>query len=155
MSQCNYVSRSNEFEVTDVEYVKKCLKFYRIDVIQNKDNPNRITMLRQYDDSWWNIESIDQPIQNLTVQLAALVDVDHCDDDPNITELPCIDEWIWKYLKEGEVIILQEIGNEKMRYLIGSSMAINHEGKNLQVDITDIYEKVQKEWGIDPSRCEY
>jgi len=151
----NSVARSNEFEVTDVEMVKKCLAFYRIDADQDKKNPNKIKMIRQYDDSWWGRESINQPIQNLMPILAALVDVDHCDDDPNITELPYVEEWIWRYLKEGEVVILQEVGNDKMRYLTGSSLAINHEGKSLQVDICDIYEKVKKEWNIDPSRCEY
>ena len=47
------------------------------------------------------------------------------------------------HLAEGEVAILEEIGTEKLRYLVGYAVAVNHRGEKLAVSIDDIYEKVR------------
>jgi len=60
-----------------------------------------------------------------------------------------------RHLEKDEVAILMEVGSEKLRYLVGFAMAINHEGDILQVSIRDIYKLVKEEWGIDPTPAEY
>lgn len=60
------------------------------------------------------------------------------------------------HLAEGEVAILQEVGAEKLRYLTGYSIAVNHKGEQLWVSINDIYQKVKDAgWGNDVEEAAY
>lgn len=60
------------------------------------------------------------------------------------------------HLAEGEVAILEEVGAEKLRYLVGYAVAVNHRGEKLAVSIDDIYEKVREAgWGSDISTATY
>lgn len=60
------------------------------------------------------------------------------------------------YLAKGEVAVLQEVGAEKLRYLVGYAVAVNHRGERLAVSIDDIYEKVRAAgWGPDISTATY
>ena len=161
MANCNYTSRSNYFAVKDREELEKCVSFYPglkvfDELYTNGEDKGRVAIGSEDPDfSFYHRVTISNPIQVLPARLAALVDIDHCSDDVNETELPYIDEWIWRLLKDGEVIILQEVGAEKLRYLIGSSMALNYEGKHINIDIDDIYEKVKKEWGVEATQATY
>lgn len=49
-----------------------------------------------------------------------------------------------EHLAEGEVAILQEVGSEKLRYLVGYAVAVNHKGETLSVSIDEIYQMVQE-----------
>jgi hypothetical protein len=53
------------------------------------------------------------------------------------------------HLAEGEVAVLEEVGVEKLRYLVGYAVAVNHRGEKLAVSLDDIYEKVRAA-GWDP-----
>jgi hypothetical protein len=60
------------------------------------------------------------------------------------------------HLAEGEVVVLQEVGAEKLRYLVGYAVAVNHCGEKLAVSIDDIYEKVREAgWGSNVSTATY
>lgn len=60
------------------------------------------------------------------------------------------------HLAEGEVAVLQEVGAEKLRYLVGYAVAVNHRGEKLSVSIDDVYEKVREAgWGPDVSTATY
>lgn len=43
-------------------------------------------------------------------------------------------------IEPGWVAIIQEIGYEKMRYLIGFAIAINHQNEQTQINLGNIYE---------------
>lgn len=43
-----------------------------------------------------------------------------------------------KHLVEGEIAIFVEVGAEKLRYLGGTAVAVNHEGETRRVDLDDI-----------------
>lgn len=61
-----------------------------------------------------------------------------------------------EHLAEGEVAVLQEVGAEKLRYLVAYAVAINHRGEKLAVSIDDIYEKVREAgWGTEVSTATY
>lgn len=60
------------------------------------------------------------------------------------------------HLADGEVAILQEVGAEKLRYLVGYAVAVNYRGETLAVSIDDIYAKVRNAgWGTDVSTATY
>jgi len=60
-----------------------------------------------------------------------------------------------QFLAPGEVAIFQEVGAEKLRYLFGQSIAVNHKGEILTVDLNEIIYKVESEWGVSPTACTY
>ena len=60
-----------------------------------------------------------------------------------------------EHLAEGQVAILMTIGSEKLRYLTGSSVALAWDGRRISVDIADIYDKVELEFGVVPTAAEY
>lgn len=69
-----------------------------------------------------------------------------------------VDFWaeLSEHLITGEVCVAQEVGHEKMRYVSGHSIAVNHEGKILTVNINDIYSKIKEEWKTENvSDCSY
>jgi hypothetical protein len=50
------------------------------------------------------------------------------------------------FLFEGQVAILEEVGHEKLRYLHGSSVAVNHLGETVSINLNDIFQKVAEQW---------
>jgi len=59
------------------------------------------------------------------------------------------------HLQEGEVAVFLEIGYEKLRYLIGYAVAVNHLGEYVSVDLNDIYSKAKDHFGVSPTLAEY
>ena len=60
-----------------------------------------------------------------------------------------------EHLAEGQVAILMTIGAEKLRYLTGYAVALAWDGRRISVDIADIYDKVETEFGVAPNIAEY
>jgi len=50
-----------------------------------------------------------------------------------------IHEELSAHLADGEVAVLMEIGNEKLRYVTGTAIAINNKGESVRVDLEAIY----------------
>jgi len=58
------------------------------------------------------------------------------------------EEEIGRHLCEGEVFVIEEVGSEKMRFLVGITYAYNHKGERLFVNMADaLREKVAAQWG--------
>lgn len=78
------------------------------------------------------------------------------DDEP--TDINIVDE-ISKFLVDGEICILMEVGNEKMRYLIGQAVAFRKgDDRFIEITLDDIYAKAAAEFGVpagDISECTY
>ncbi len=62
-----------------------------------------------------------------------------------------------QHLAENEVAILQEVGHEKLRYLVGEAIAIHSSGESCTLSISDIYAAAQKAFGdtANITRAEY
>lgn len=54
-----------------------------------------------------------------------------------------------QHLVPGSIAVFQEAGAEKLRYITGYSLAVNHLGKTCIVNIDDIYIKARKKFGKD------
>jgi len=76
------------------------------------------------------------------------------DETGDYEELDLLQE-LSEHLPEGEVAILMESGHEKLRYVCGHALAVNHEGEVLHVSLDDIYDKAFEAWGIKPSEASY
>ena len=71
-------------------------------------------------------------------------------DDDDDCEIDFQAELI-EHLAEGQVAIIMTIGAEKLRYLTGYSVALAWDGRRISVDIADIYDKVETEFGVKPT----
>lgn len=61
-----------------------------------------------------------------------------------------------EHLAEGEVAVLEEVGAEKLRYLVGYAVAVNYKGETPSVSIDEVYQKVHEAgWGNDVSTATY
>lgn len=59
-----------------------------------------------------------------------------------------------EHLPDGWVAVYEEVGYEKMRYLVGYAMAINNKGETKEISISEIYERA-KALGEHISVAEY
>jgi len=71
------------------------------------------------------------------------------DGEPTDTYLD-YDERLPRHLAEGEVLVIYEIGREKMRYLIGHAVAVNWDGRVCHVSLDDIYSRAEANFGNKP-----
>jgi hypothetical protein len=62
-----------------------------------------------------------------------------CDPDTD-EEVPFV-ETLATFLAPGSVAVVKEVGAEKLRYLSGWAVAVDHTGQQVQVTLHDIYEK--------------
>lgn len=58
------------------------------------------------------------------------------------------------HLVPGEVAILVETGSEKLRYVSGSAVAVNHKGRCVRLDLNSIYRSARR-LGSHITRAEY
>ena len=79
------------------------------------------------------------------------------DENEEIEEIDFLGE-LSLCLEEGQVLVYQEAGAEKMRYVAGVSIAYNHKGECVSMDMNEIYKRAAKEFGVDEkdiSRAQY
>ena len=128
----NYLcaARTNYFKVRDVVAFREWASQYCVSVI--RDDHDLVGLLNEDPDggSWPSY-------------------------DPETDEEICFTEELSKHLQEGQVAILMEAGAEKLRYVFGQAVAVDHEGNELYVNLRDIYKLVEEEWGARPTPCEY
>lgn len=58
------------------------------------------------------------------------------------------------HLADGEVCVMQEIGNEKLRYLTGYAIAFNNKGDKEYINLSSIYDQA-KELGTRITQAEW
>lgn len=115
--------RSNYVRVSDLEKFKQiCIK-YGLTFIQNKEGLVGFTCEE--------MEDGDVP---------AFIYDEETEDDISVDPLKEMSE----LLLDNEVLVHQTIGNEKMRYVSGYSIAINNKGKFVSIGLDDIYKKAKK-----------
>ena len=124
-------SRSNYFKVENEEAFREWAERRDLEVLENPSGLFGVAPSSMSEDGSW--PSYD------------------CDEDCEIdfqTELI-------EHLAEGQVAIIMTIGAEKLRYLTGYSVALAWDGRRISVDIADIYDKVEVEFGLQPTAAEY
>jgi hypothetical protein len=68
------------------------------------------------------------------------------EDDMETQSIDLVNE-LSKHLQSDQIAILQEIGNEKLRYLIGRAVAVDSTGKTVELAISDIYKLAREAFG--------
>ena len=68
------------------------------------------------------------------------------DDEDPYEEFDFMEE-LAPHLADGSIAVLQGSGAEKLRYVTGYSIAVDNTGKQVSVNIDDIYALAKKEFG--------
>lgn len=74
------------------------------------------------------------------------------DDEPVDIDL---EAELAEHLQEGEVAILMQCGAEKLRYVSGYAIAVNHLGETVSVCLAEIYKLAKAKFGTEPTQAEY
>jgi hypothetical protein len=77
---------------------------------------------------------------------------EHLDDDGDLIEDQC--DALAGHLADGEIAVLFEIGNEKLRYLIGTATAVHASGKRVDISLSEIYTRARDAFGEDAAITE-
>ena len=124
-------SRSNYFKVENEEAFREWAERRDLEVLENPSGLFGVAPSSMSEDGSW--PSYD------------------CDEDCEID----FQAELIEHLAEGQVAIIMTIGAEKLRYLTGYSVALAWDGRRISVDIADIYDKVEVEFGLQPTAAGY
>jgi len=130
--------RSNHFDVKDAEEFEKFIaRFTELKLLAVNEDENTFCILDEG--------------QNGCLP-------DRMDDGEEFEEEIDFLQMISKHLKEeeGNIFVWRSIGYEKMKYLVGYTEAVDHNGKECWMNLDEFEKKCEKELGIIPdSRPEY
>ncbi len=59
------------------------------------------------------------------------------------------------FLADGEIAVLIETGAEKLRYITGNAVAIDNQGKRIEIVLSDIYDQAEAVFGRRPPDAAY
>ncbi|MGB9879691.1 MAG: hypothetical protein ACPLRM_02905 [Anaerolineae bacterium] len=131
----DYVSlvRTNYFRVKDLERFKEFCRRYGLSPI---DGPSGSV--------GFMLEGVNEGIPS-----------GYVDETGEYHEVDFFGE-LSRLLVEGQVAEVREIGNEKMRYLVGCTVAVHSNGERLEVNLNDIYRLAKEKWpDAEMTLCEY
>jgi hypothetical protein len=69
------------------------------------------------------------------------------EDTGESESIEIVDELV-EHLQEGEIVVFQCTGHEKMRYLTGHSTAFNSKGERIDLDLNDIYDGAKRRFNV-------
>lgn len=122
-------SRSNYFAVKDKEAFLAWAKLRNLNLLSGKENPTVFGIYPhdELDGDWpsYDLDS-DEPF-DLCAELA-------------------------RHLAKGQVAILVKAGAEKLRYVTGEAIAVNHRGRCVTVYLNDIYAKAARAFRVPVDR---
>lgn len=121
----NYV----RFKADKFEEVTDYLKRYGVEIKPNRDNPELVCLL---------------PQEGFTDD--GMFGQWHEDGDGVETELDL--SWVAMQMEDGQVLVIESVGHEKLRYLSGYAEAWDSKGNHTAVNIVDIYSQAAKEFKI-------
>jgi hypothetical protein len=121
-------ARSNYFRVKDAEAFEADMAKYDVELWSKDENPDLLAMSAAGDDG----DDGDWPSY----------------DSETDEDFEFIDK-VWPHLAEGEVLVMKTIGSEKMRYLTGYAVAVNHRGEKVDINLNNIYDLAKQAFKVD------
>jgi hypothetical protein len=129
-------SRSNYFRVKDETAFRKWADGLGISIVERKDDTTLFAVHpgdRTDDGSWPSYDLETDEVVGFEDELA-------------------------KHLLKGQIAVLITAGAERLRYISGSAVAVNHQGRAVVVMLDDIYQKAAHQFRVpeaEITRAEY
>lgn len=122
--------RTNTFAVRSIDALKAELSDTDIEVLERADG--RVTLFTSSDgDGDFSVYRYDE-------------DGEFIDDEPLF-----IPDIIAGHLQPGETAVFESSGWEKFRYMSAWAIAVHSDGRQVRVDVNDVYTLAAQEFGID------
>jgi len=130
MATYSGVGRTNTFQVKDVAKLTAALEFTGVEILEREDKGVTLFADPCGDGDWsiWVFDTEDE------------------DDEGRYLYIP---DLIAEHLMPGETVVFEHIGFEKLRYLIGYSTAVFSDGRQVTVNLCDVYPAAAAAFGID------
>lgn len=122
--------RTNTFAVKDIEALKATVADTEIEVVDRGEG--RVTLLTG-----------DDGDGDFSVYRYTEGDEEDHDDDPLF-----IPDMIAEHLQSGEVAVFESSGWEKFRYMSAWAIAVFSDGRQVRVDVNDVYDRAATEFGV-------
>ena len=124
-------ARSNFVRVADLAALKNALAPFDIQVQAHPERPEYVYFSGSLDSGGWPASGLDAGGNEID-----FAPVNH----------------ICPHLKKGEVLIMVEVGAEKLGYLTGYAVALTTDGRTVALDIRDIYDLALRRFGVSADR---
>lgn len=127
----NYIgtARTNYVTVEDIDSLKEALGMWPLIIVTN--DKGQVALLdNDHDGAGWPVWGLD--------------------DDGNEVQLD-VAEVIMPFVKEGDVLVVKEVGHEKQRYVCGWANAYIRRGDDVQevcLNLNDIYRIAAEKFGV-------
>lgn len=152
-ARTNYVRLAEGFSQEDLEVVLSALG-QCAEIVENEDGRVAILPSENSDDGSFNgWVNPDLPEEMSAMQedfIKKVLGISSLEEAESMGDVEFSWSMIMPMIAPGEVLVVQTIGAEKLRYLTGYSMAYvrNEAGdvKEVHVSVDDIYEKAEKEF---------
>lgn len=122
------IGRTNTFRVKDPAAVKSRLEPAFTVLERDTDAPGAVTIFSDEDGDWQRT-------------------LFEGDDDEDGTEI-YLPDWIVDHLQPGETAVFTHIGNEGQRHLGAFSIAVHSDGRQIDLNIDEIYQRAETEFGV-------
>lgn len=142
MSDWKGSARTNYFRVIDMAGLEKALEPFNIDIKIHPEEPDYVMLHPGNNSQDGGFEWIIEDDEGMDLEFSF-------EDD------------VMPFVAEGEVVVMQECGADKLRYLNGSAQAYIRNGENVDVvtiGLGGIYKLAAKQFGIDENEiasCSY
>ena len=147
------MARSSYVRVKDPEAFKKYVEMFPATCITERNPETGEVLYGWYsDDENGNIPMAwfqEEELEELEKLIPHLFEEEAIDQDHSILD------YIHHFFEENEVMIVLEAGSEKARYVTGSGIAINHEGKHSAIELYSSLIKQAKEDGLLTDKSHY
>ena len=137
-------ARSNYFRVTDIEKFKELCSLWGIEFIRGTK-------------PMCGVEEVDPGLVGFACGNGGLPNNRAASEDEGSgleLDFEAFLQELSGHLGEGEVAVMMEVGNEKLRYMTGIAYAINSRGEQATVSLYSIYELAER-LGKNVTKAEY
>lgn len=123
-------ARTNYVKVSDLDGLKSALEPFQLTLIESSEE-GYYCLLCEYEGGWSEVIYNDE------------------DEDVTFDFL----EHVMPYVEVGQVLVSQEVGYEKLRYLVGVSAAFIRRADNsvdsISINLDEIYDLAKKKFGVE------
>lgn len=123
-------ARTNYVKVSDLEGLKSALEPFQLTLIESSEE-GYYCLLCEYEGGWGEVIYNDEG-EDVTFDFL---------------------EHVMPYVEVGQVLVFQEVGYEKLRYLTGYSCALIRRADNsvdsISINLVDIYDLAKEKFGVE------
>lgn len=123
--------RSNYFKVKSIDALCAALEGTPFEVMASTNVPGEVRIFARDDNetgSWSYVIWADEP-------------------DEEDTEI-IVPDLIAEHLVDGQVAVFVHTGAESLRYLSGYSVAVHSDGRQVRIDLDDVYDRAAAEFDV-------